>query len=132
MNSNHKKVVIVTGAARGIGLATSKLFLKNNYKVAMVDRDFNELKKIKIDGSNHKIFNFDISDVKTNNIMVKKIFQWGKRIDVLINNAGVADFGKIEKVSYKKWRTIMETNLDGSFLTTQNCIEFLKVCEPSY
>ena len=71
--ANHKKVVIVTGAARGIGLATSKLFLKNNFKVAMVDRDFKELKKIKIDGSNHKIFNFDISDVKTNNIMVKKI-----------------------------------------------------------
>ena len=84
MNSNHKKVVIVTGAARGIGLATSKLFLKNNFKVAMVDRDFKELKKIKIDGSNHKIFNFDVSDVKTNNIMVKKIFQWGKRLDVLI------------------------------------------------
>ena len=50
MNSNHKKVVIVTGAARGIGLATSKLFLKNNYKVAMVDRDIKELQKIKIDG----------------------------------------------------------------------------------
>ena len=126
MNSNHKKVVIVTGAARGIGLATSKLFLKNNYKVAMVDRDIKELQKIKIDGSNHKIFNFDISDVKTNNTMIKKIIQWGKRLDVLINNAGVADFGKIETVTYKKWRTIMETNLDGSFLTTQNCIEFLK------
>ena len=126
MNSNHNKVVIVTGAARGIGLTASKLFLKNNYKVAMVDRDVKELKKIKIDGSNHKIFDFDISNVKTNNTMIKKIYQWGKRIDVLINNAGVADFGKIEKVSYKKWRTIMETNLDGSFLTTQNCIEFLK------
>ena len=126
MNSNHKKVVIVTGAARGIGLATSKLFLKNNYKVAMVDRDIKELQKIKIDGSNHKIFNFDISDVKTNNTMIKKILQWGKRLDVLINNAGVADFGKIETVTYKKWRTIMETNLDGSFLTTQNCINFLK------
>ena len=126
MNSNHKKVVIVTGAARGIGLATSKLFLKNNYKVAMVDRDIKELQKIKIDGSNHKIFNFDISDVKTNNTMIKKIIQWGKRLDVLINNAGVADFGKIETVTYKKWRTIMETNLDGSFLTTQNCIDFLK------
>ena len=39
MNSNHNKVVIVTGAARGIGLTASKLFLKNYYKVAMVDRD---------------------------------------------------------------------------------------------
>ena len=70
MNSNHNKVVIVTGAARGIVLTASKLFLKNNYKVAMVDRDIKELKKIKIDGSNHKIFDFDISNVTTNNTMI--------------------------------------------------------------
>ena len=122
----NKKVVIVTGAARGIGLATSELFLKNNYKVAMIDKDDEELKKIKLDGLDYKTFSYDISDQNANKEMIDEIFNWNNRIDVLVNNAGVADFGKIETVSYHDWRKIMETNLDGSFLTTQNCIEHLK------
>ena len=126
MNSINKKVVIVTGAARGIGLATSKLFLKNNFKVAMIDKDNKELKKIKLNDLDYKTFSFDISDLKANKKMIDEIYHWGKRIDVLVNNAGVADFGKIETVSFDNWRKIMETNLDGSFLTSQNCIKHLK------
>ena len=126
MKSIDKKVVIVTGAARGIGLATSKLFLKNNFKVAMIDKDKKELNKIKLNSLDYKTFSFDISGLKTNKKMINEIIHWSKRIDVLVNNAGVADFGKIETVSFNNWRKIMETNLDGSFLTTQNCIKYLK------
>ncbi|NQZ74395.1 MAG: SDR family oxidoreductase, partial [Dinoroseobacter sp.] len=48
------------------------------------------------------------------------------RVDALINNAGVADFGPIEKTTFERWRTVMETNLDGVFLCTQACIPALK------
>ncbi len=126
MGLEEKKLAIVTGAARGIGLATSKLFLQNNFKVAMVDKDEDELNKINIHNPNYKTFSFDISDVDKNSTMIEEIINWGKRIDVLVNNAGIADFGKIETVNYNSWRKIMETNLDGSFLTTQNCIKYLR------
>ena len=108
----EKKLVIVTGAARGIGLTTSKLFLQNNFKVAMVDKDEEELNKINIHNPNYKTFSFDISDVDKNSTMIEEIINWGKRIDVLVNNAGIADFGKIETVNYNSWRKIMETNLN--------------------
>ena len=120
------KVVIITGAARGIGLATAKIFLQQNYKVVIVDRDRNEVNKLKL--KNDKLLKYicDISDPKKNKIMIEDIYKWGKRIDILVNNAGVADFGKIETVKFKNWRKIMDTNLDGTFLTSQNVIKYLK------
>ena len=120
------KVAIITGAARGIGLATAKIFLQQNYKVVIVDRDKNEVNKLKL--KNDKLLKYicDISDPKKNKSMIEDIYKWGKRIDILVNNAGVADFGKIETVKFKNWRKIMDTNLDGTFLTTQNVIKYLK------
>ena len=120
------KVAIITGAARGIGLATAKIFLQQNYKVVIVDRDRNEVNKLKL--KNDKLLKYicDISDPKKNKSMIEDIYKWGKRIDILVNNAGVADFGKIETVKFKNWRKIMDTNLDGTFLTTQNVIKYLK------
>ena len=120
------KVAIITGAARGIGLATAKIFLQQNYRVVIVDRDRNEVNKLKL--KNDKLLKYirDISDPKKNKSMIADIYKWGKRIDILVNNAGVADFGKIETVKFKNWRKIMDTNLDGTFLTTQNIIKYLK------
>ena len=104
------KVAIITGAARGIGLATAKIFLQQNYKVVIVDRDKNEVNKLKL--KNDKLLKYicDISDPKKNKSMIEDIYKWGKRIDILVNNAGVADFGKIETVKFKNWRKIMDTN----------------------
>lgn len=48
------------------------------------------------------------------------------KIDAVVNNAGVADFGPIEATDFQRWRTVMETNLDGAFLVSQACIPALK------
>jgi NAD(P)-dependent dehydrogenase (short-subunit alcohol dehydrogenase family) len=48
------------------------------------------------------------------------------RVDALVNNAGVADFGPIEDTTFERWRTVMETNLDGVFLMSQAFTPLLK------
>jgi|TARA_B100000780_G_scaffold63196_1_gene41131 meso-butanediol dehydrogenase/(S,S)-butanediol dehydrogenase/diacetyl reductase len=126
MNEKKKKLAIVTGAARGIGLATAKLFEKNGYKVALVDKDNDELIKSRIDNNNQKSFSYDISDINQLSSMFSDILNWYGRIDVLVNNAGVADFGNIEETSYERWNKVMKTNLDGVFLCSQKAIPYLK------
>jgi len=126
MNEKKKKMAIVTGAARGIGLATAKLFEKNGYKVALVDKDNDELIKLRIDNNNQKSFSYDISDINQLSSMFSDILNWYGRIDVLVNNAGVADFGNIEETSYERWNKVMKTNLDGVFLCSQKAIPYLK------
>ena len=122
MKSLDIKLAIVTGAARGIGLATAQLFKQNGYRVALVDKDKEELNNLSTNDVNEKKFCFDISDSTQLDNMYEEILNWHDRIDVLVNNAGVADFGVIEKTTIDRWNEVMKTNLDGAFLTTQKAI----------
>ena len=131
MESTKKKLAIVTGAARGIGLATAKLFSQNDYKVAIVDRDKNELSSLSFTNNFMKSFCYDISDFNKVDIMYQEILEWHNRIDVLVNNAGVADFGKIEMTDFKRWNEVMKTNLDGAFMCSQQAIKHLKTTKGS-
>ena len=58
--------------------------------------------------------------------MVARATAWSGRIDALINNAGVADFGPIEETDFERWRAVMATNLDGVFLASQAATPALK------
>ena len=120
------KTAIVTGAARGIGLATTKLFLENGYQVAMVDRDGDALLAASegLDGV-HPIV-CDVSDPKSVSAMIDDCLQACGQINALVNNAGVADFGPIEDTTFERWKTVMATNLDGPFLCTQAATPALK------
>lgn len=122
-----EKVAIVTGAARGIGLATTKLLIGKGISVAMVDRDATELTEAnsQLQG-NTLTLALDVSvpgDV--DQILGETIKRFGQ-LDTLINNAGVADFGPIEETSFERWRTVMATNLDGVFLCSQAATPHLK------
>ena len=131
MELTKKKLAIVTGAARGIGLATAKLFSQNDYKVAIVDRDKNELSNLSLANNLMKSFCYDISDFNKVDMMYQEILDWHNRIDVLVNNAGVADFGKIEMTDFKRWNEVMKTNLDGAFICSQKAINHLKITKGS-
>ncbi len=120
------KVAIVTGAARGIGLATTRLFLEQGVKVAMVDRDADELRRA-VDGLQGVLaLPYDVSlPDQVARIMAETLAEFG-RIDHMVNNAGVAEFGPIEETDFDCWRRVMATNLDGVFLCTQAAIPALK------
>lgn len=120
------KTAIVTGAARGIGLATAKRYLAGGWQVAMIDRDGEALTEeaSALDGA-HAIL-CDVSRPDEVDLMISEVLRRTGRIDALVNNAGVADFGPIEDHDFARWRTVMETNLDGVFLVTQAAIPALR------
>lgn len=114
-----EKTAIVTGAARGIGLGTTKLFLERGIKVAMVDRDADELLVAARDLDQVLPLICDVSLADQVDGMLKEVIGWSGRVDVLVNNAGIADFGPIEATEFARWRRVMETNLDGVFMCSQ-------------
>jgi NAD(P)-dependent dehydrogenase (short-subunit alcohol dehydrogenase family) len=124
-----KKVALVTGAARGIGLATTKRFLDEGWIVVMVDWDGAELEKAAKPLGNNAVLaiNADISSRDGVKDIIAQTQEKYGQLDALVNNAGVADFGPIEETSYERWRAVMATNLDGTFLMTQEAIKLLKV-----
>jgi meso-butanediol dehydrogenase/(S,S)-butanediol dehydrogenase/diacetyl reductase len=121
-----EQTAIVTGAARGIGLATTKLFLAEGRRVAMVDRDGDELSKASVGLEGAVALNFDISDPDQVKQMVREAEAGLGQVDALVNNAGVADFGPIESTDFQRWRDVMVTNLDGVFLCSQALTPALK------
>ena len=120
------KTALVTGAARGIGLATTQLFLDEGWQVAMIDRDGPALEDAARDLTSVLPVNCDVSVPDAVTRMVAEVCDRLGSIDALVNNAGVADFGPIEETTFERWRTVMETNLDGPFLVTQAALEPLK------
>lgn len=120
------KTALVTGAARGIGLATTQLFLDEGWQVAMIDRDGPALEEAARDLTSVLPVNCDVSVPDAVTRMVAEVCDRLGSIDALVNNAGVADFGPIEETTFERWRTVMETNLDGPFLVTQAALEPLK------
>jgi NAD(P)-dependent dehydrogenase (short-subunit alcohol dehydrogenase family) len=121
-----QKTAIVTGAARGIGLATTKQFLAEGRRVAMVDRDAEALMAEASALENVLPVVCDVSQPEQVAAMIAEVAGAFGRIDALVNNAGVADFGPIEETSFERWRTVMATNLDGVFLCSQAAIPELR------
>lgn len=120
------KTAIVTGAARGIGLATTRLLLAEGRRVAMIDRDAEALTAAaqELDGVLPVIC--DVSDPDQVAAMAESVMTEFGRIDALVNNAGVADFRPMGETDFATWRSVMATNLDGVFLTSQAVIPHLK------
>ncbi len=119
------KHALVTGAARGIGLATTKKLLGLGWRVAMIDRDGDELTLASKGLEAALPIIADISDPAQVETLATQINDDFYQLDALVNNAGVADFGPIEQTSFERWRTVMATNLDGAFLMTQACTDLL-------
>lgn len=112
------EVALVTGAARGIGLAVTKRFLASGMRVAMVDRDADVLdESARAVGGEALVC--DVSKPDEVDALAKTVREQFGACHVLVNNAGVADFGPIRETTFERWRRVMETNLDGPFLVTQ-------------
>ncbi len=120
-------VALVTGAARGIGLATANLFHAEGKRVVMLDRDGEELANAAATLPGALAIICDVSIPQQVAQAVAEVEQTCGRLDILVNNAGVADFGPLAETDFARWRRVMETNLDGVFLMSQACLQLLSV-----
>ena len=120
------KTALITGAARGIGLATSHKFSQNGYQVLMLDRDSSMLDEKVKEVNGAKALHFDISAPEAAQCVVKTMLNICDSLTALVNNAGVAEFNDLERTSVQSWRRVMDTNLDGMFYLSQAVIPYLK------
>jgi NAD(P)-dependent dehydrogenase (short-subunit alcohol dehydrogenase family) len=119
------KAALVTGAARGIGLATARELLDMGWQVAILDRDSEALQAAAAELGNVLAIDADVSRPEDVARSVSEIERAYGRLDGLVNNAGVADFGPIRESGFDRWRRVMETNLDGPFLMVQAFTDLL-------
>lgn len=123
------QTAIVTGSARGIGLATTQLMLAEGWQVAMIDRDVEALKAAAEGLENVIPVVCDVSHPEQVSAMTAKVVERFGRIDALVNNAGVADFRPLADTDLTIWREVMATNLDGVFMTSQAVLPHLKATQ---
>ena len=122
------KVAVVTGAARGIGLAISKKFLEEGYRVAILDIDqktLSQTMKQDFDTNNVLGLECDVSEPDQVDQSVNRLVDHFGRIDVLVNNAGIAEFKPMLETTYEEWSRILAVNLNGPFICTQACAPFM-------
>ncbi|MFT6457358.1 MAG: NAD(P)-dependent dehydrogenase (short-subunit alcohol dehydrogenase family) [Pseudophaeobacter arcticus] len=119
------KTALITGAARGIGLATARGLQEAGWRVALMDWDGPELAKAAAQLPEALVIEGDVSKPHDVAGAVAEVTARFGRLDGLVNNAGVADFGPIRETTFERWRRVMETNLDGPFLMTQGFTDLL-------
>lgn len=125
------RVAVVTGAARGIGLAIARMFLARGDAVALLDIDEPALASaaaaLAADHGDRVLqVPCDVSDPEQVRQAVAQAEQKFSRIDALVNNAGVAVFKPLTETSFDEWRYVMSTNLDGVFLCSEACVAAMR------
>ena len=115
------KVALVTGAARGIGLAVAKAFLAQGYRVALLDIDAATLAASAKALGDVLALECDVSEpAQVKSAVDRTIARYG-RIDALVNNAGIAVFKPLLETTFEEWQRVLAVNLNGPFLCTQAC-----------
>jgi NAD(P)-dependent dehydrogenase (short-subunit alcohol dehydrogenase family) len=120
-----EKVALVTGAARGIGLAVVRRFLADGWRVAMLDVNRTELAAAHAElaalEADERVLDVvcDVSDAAQVDASVDRVVEAFGRIDALVNNAGVAVFKPLLQTLEEEWRRVLDVNLTGPFLTVQ-------------
>lgn len=124
------RIILVTGAARGIGLATVRRFAQEGGTVVATDIDKGELDRAADDlvAAGHRVESFahDVTDKDAWRMLIDGIVSRHGRLDVLVNNAGTGEFAGIEETTPEQWRRVMAVNLDGVFLGMQAGIAAMK------
>lgn len=121
------KVAIVTGGSRGIGAEIVKELANNNYHVVLNYNKSEELaKNIKAEllekGKKIEIFKADVSKREEVRKLIKFVLEEYSKIDILINNAGIAQEELFTQITDEDWNKMIQTNLNSVFYCTQETV----------
>ena len=109
------RIVLITGGMSGIGLATAEAFQKQGDAVFIVDRQETPAGQAVVRSSGGKSFAADVRDFATAKKIVAEIVSDKKRLDVLVNNAGISRDHLLWKMSEADWDDVLAVNLKGAF-----------------
>ncbi len=126
--SDAPKVALVTGAARGIGLASASWFLDHGHAVALLDIDAVALESAAAALSpRQRVLSLpaDVRDPRQVAEVVAAVDSHFGRLDVLVNNAGTAVFKPLLETGFDEWQHVLATNLNGPFLCTQAAVPLM-------
>jgi NAD(P)-dependent dehydrogenase (short-subunit alcohol dehydrogenase family) len=129
------RVALVTGAGSGIGRAVSIGLLRDGYSVVLAGRRADRLEETAREAGEHGPRALAVPTDVTDPDSVQRLFDavlaaFG-RLDVLFNNAGVSAPGvALEDITFDQWRAVVDTNLTGAFLCTQQAFRLMKTQRP--
>ena len=126
MTDLKNKNALITGAGKGIGKAIAIALAKEGVNVILVSRTQTDIDQLADEASNLGVKSLalaaDVSDINSINSAVEKALAKFKTIDILINNAGIASFGKFLELEPTEWEKIIQVNLMGTYYTTRAVI----------
>ena len=136
MNNENKfkdKVVLITGAGRGIGKALAIGFAKAGAKVACLARSIEEISKVVEEIHSFKgdsiALKCDVTNLTSIELATKEVFYYFGRLDIVFVNAGVNSIrALVGDDDPDLWRQTIEVNLIGAYYTIRSCIPYLKKC----
>ena len=121
------KVAFVTGGAKGIGSAIVKRFIKDGYKVAFTYNNSEDEAQALVNelGENCKAYKLDITDSNAVKAVVDDIEKNFGEIQVLVNNAGIAQQALFTDITDEMWHNMIETNLSGAFYCSRAVLKYM-------
>jgi len=117
-----KPVMIITGTRRGIGKYLAEYYIQNGFSVIGCSRD-----NVDFELNNYQHYCLDVSDESLVKKMFKEIRKKYGRLDVLINNAGVASKNHVLLTSLKEVHDSLNTNFIGTFICCRESIKLMKI-----
>lgn len=124
----NKKTAIVTGASSGLGAVISETLIRNGATVYGLARNKETLNSLQTKlGDQFVLVCLDISDRDAVNNWINITFSEKHRPDILINNAGVGSFGKIDEMPSEDWLSMINTNLNGMYFITSQIASLMKL-----
>jgi len=128
------KVALITGAGTGIGKAVALALAREGYAVVLAGRRADKLEETAKEAGNAKTLTVptDVADPAAIRALFEKTKQSFGRLDVLFNNAGIgAPAVPMEELPLETWKKVVDTNLTGLFVCTQEAIKIMKAQKPA-